>query len=113
MKSLMPSFTYGEALGNPKTRAVLVSLLVNNTGTARSNSSWRSPRIGCEAVIDCAPHCFSEGIDAAGFDHAHVLRNHSVGRRCTIAASGPRFHTLIRIKISSGVAFAYSMKISK
>jgi hypothetical protein len=38
--------------------------------------------------------------------HAHVLRNQSVGSTCRVAASGPRFSTVIRMHKSVGAAFA-------
>ena len=43
----------------------------------------------------------------------HSLRNHSVGRRCNSARSGPRFSTVIWIRMSSGDFLAYSTKTSK
>ena len=42
-----------------------------------------------------------------------VLRNHSVGRTWSVAAVGPRFVTPMRIRMSSGAAFAYSTTTSK
>ena len=46
-------------------------------------------------------------------DHVHALRNQSVGRTCSVAASGPRFSTVMRMSMSSGEALAYSTKTSK
>ena len=43
----------------------------------------------------------------------HVLRNHSVGNKSRVAASGPRFAIVMRMKHSSGDDFAYSTKTSK
>ena len=43
----------------------------------------------------------------------HSLRNHSVGRTCSSAASGPRLWTVIWIRMSSGDALAYSTNTSK
>jgi hypothetical protein len=43
----------------------------------------------------------------------HVLRNHSVGSTRSVAAAGPRFATVISIRMSSGAAFAYSTNTSK
>src|SRR6185369_2416801 len=54
----------------------------------------------------------SDGFAVPG-DHVQVFRNQSVGRRCTVAASGPRFQTLIRTSTSAGDAFAYSTNTSK
>jgi hypothetical protein len=42
--------------------------------------------------------------------HDHVLRNHTVGSRSSLAVSEPRLITVIRIRISLGTAFAYSTK---
>jgi hypothetical protein len=47
------------------------------------------------------------------FPHDQVLRNHSVGSKCSVAVSGPRFHVVTRIKISSSLPFAYSVNTSK
>ena len=41
--------------------------------------------------------CFSDGLGVPGH-HVQVLRNHSVGKTCNVAASGPRLLTLIWIK---------------
>src|SRR5213596_938227 len=43
----------------------------------------------------------------------HWLRNQAIGSKCSVAASGPRLATVIRIRMSLGDAFAYSAKISK
>ena len=40
--------------------------------------------------------------------HDQVLRNHSVGRTCSGAASGPRFVAVMRTTRSVGLALAYS-----
>src|SRR5271156_3641028 len=53
-----------------------------------------------------------EGFGWSGH-HIQVLRNHRVGSTCKVAASGPRFATLIWIKMSVGEAFAYSTNTSK
>ena len=42
-----------------------------------------------------------------------VLRNHSVGRTRSRAASGPRLCTVMRTRMSSGPSFAYSTNTSK
>lgn len=42
-----------------------------------------------------------------------VFRNHSVGKTRTRAASGPRLCTVMRMRMSSGLSFAYSTKTSK
>ena len=45
--------------------------------------------------------------------HDHVLRNHTVGSTWSVAGSGPRFSTVIRTRMSSGEALAYSTNTSK
>ena len=45
--------------------------------------------------------------------HDQSFLNHSVGSRCSVAASGPRLAALTRIRMSSGAAFAYSTNTSK
>ena len=45
--------------------------------------------------------------------HDQVLRNQMVGNRSIAAGSGPRFDTLILIRMSSGEALAYSTTTSK
>ena len=44
---------------------------------------------------------------------AQVLRNHTCGRTCSGADSWLRLYTVMRISVSSGLAFAYSTKTSK
>jgi len=44
---------------------------------------------------------------------AQSFRNQSVGSRCSSAASGPRLAAVIRTRMSSGAALAYSTKTSK
>ena len=117
----MPSLTHGEALGEPKRRVWLVSLSVKSSGT--SASQYRkyvangSPcaASACSARATGVPGSATRAI--RGFAppprHDHVLRNHSVGSTCSGAASGPRLHTLIRTRMSSGDAFAYSTNTSK
>ena len=45
--------------------------------------------------------------------HDQVLRNQSVGSRCSVAVSGPRLAIVRRIRMSFGAALAYSAKTSK
>ena len=45
--------------------------------------------------------------------HDHVLRNQIVGSTWTVASSGPRLKTRMRMRMSSGELFAYSVKTSK
>src|SRR5262249_33469547 len=58
-----------------------------------------------------SPRC-SRGF-AAPLPLDHVLRNHSVGSTCSVAACGPRFATVISTRMSSGEPFAYSTNTSK
>ena len=43
----------------------------------------------------------------------HVFLNHNVGKMCSRAVSGPRFATVIWMRMSLGVFFAYSIVISQ
>jgi hypothetical protein len=45
--------------------------------------------------------------------HDQVFRNQSVRRTCNGAGAGPRLCAVIRTRMSSGAAFAYSTKTSK
>ena len=45
--------------------------------------------------------------------HDQVLRNHSVGKTRSRAASGPRLCTVMRMSTSSGPSLAYSTNTSK
>ena len=47
----------------------------------------------------CRHSRIARGVDRPPQDQ--VLRNQSVGSRCSVAASGPRLVTVIRIKMSS------------
>src|SRR6266446_4454659 len=58
------------------------------------------------------PIFFIDGFAIDG-SHDHSLRNHIVGNRVSDASSGPRFATVISIRMSSDVDFAYSMRTSK
>ena len=111
----MPSLTKGVRLGAPKSRTLFVSFSVNSVAAGLSQARKRSPSSGCEAVITAvAPVavCRSAGRGASP-PHDHVLRNQRVGRTCSVAASGPRFVTVIWISRSSGAPLAYSTSTSK
>ena len=54
----------------------------------------------------------SEGF-GSGSPKVHVFRNHSVGSTRSRAASGPRLCTVMLMRMSSGLAFAYSTNTSK
>ena len=49
----------------------------------------------------------------ASCSQAQVFRNHKVGSRWSGAGSGPRLATVTRIRMSFGLAFAYSTTTSK
>ena len=51
--------------------------------------------------------------DSPSRPHDHVLRNHKVGKTRRAAACGPRFAIAMRIRMSSGLPFAYSTVTSK
>ena len=58
------------------------------------------------------PDRLSRGFGIPG-RQSHVLRAQRCGSTCSSAASGPRLSMVIRIRISSGVALAYSTITSK
>ncbi len=70
-----------------------------------------SPSSGCEATI-APPFSRRTGFSPSS-PHDQVFRNHSVGRRCSRAASLPRLWTDTLIRMSSGPSLAYSRKTSK
>ncbi len=100
----------------PEMRSWLVSFSVKSRSEAPSQWRYRSPRAGWLAWMTLAPAapstCFRSGRLVPCSSH-QVLRNQSVGSRCRVASSGPRFQTVIRTRISSGESFAYSTKTSK
>ena len=71
-----------------------------------------APSRGCAAATAVAPAgasiCLMCGFSGALFDSAihcdQSLRNHSVGRRCRSAASGPRLTAVMRTRMSSAAA---------
>src|SRR6266576_794372 len=69
------------------------------------------------ALHAAASICFRIGFSAALLDSAihadQSLRNHSVGKRCSPAAFGPRLTAVILTRMSSGPSLAYSTKTSK
>ena len=81
-----------------------------------STPSQRRPSVTCSASIDRQPgrEALSRrrGRGAPG-SHDHVLRNHSVGSRCSGARSGPRLVAVMRTRMSSAEALAYSTTTSK
>ncbi len=67
-------------------------------------------RLDCDRVFSGIRR--SDGFGWSGH-HDQVLRNHKLGRTCRLAASGPRLATPISIRMSAGVALAYSTKTSR
>src|SRR6478609_8881833 len=115
----MPSLTHGRAFGKlGKSRALFVSFSVKSRGTSPSQYKWYRPNVGCVAAIRPVPDGPSIRL-STGFSlglatqDAHVFLNHRVGSTCSSAFSGPRFQTVILIRMSSGAPFAYSTKTSK
>ena len=74
------------------------------------------PSTSCCARTRLSRSSVIEGlfVDSSGIGpHDQVLRNQSVGNKCNVAFSGPRFAIVRRIRMSSSEAFAYSAKTSK
>ena len=115
----MPSLTCGLSLLLPgKSRSLLVSFSVKSSGTSPSQWSVYSPSMGCAAATELAPAgpsiCASFGFfPGFAIQDDQSFRNHSVGRRCSSAASGPRFTAVIFTRMSSVPPLAYSTKTSK
>jgi hypothetical protein len=99
-------------LGVPKRRWPLVSFSVKSSALVPSQDRKSSPRSGCAAAIVPGAACRSPGRGTSP-PHDQVLRNQIVGRTCRVAGSGSRLWTVIRIRMSSGEALAYSTKTSK
>src|SRR6185295_11433518 len=99
------------ALGVPNIRSLLVSFSVKSSGTSPSQYRYRPPSKVCDAATACEPLLpaagFITGLGVPGH-HVQILRNHRVGRTCNVVGSGPRLHTLIWMRMSSGVCLAYS-----
>jgi len=102
--------------GRPKIRSVFVSFSVNRSSADPSTYRYRAPSVGCAAAMASAPfgpvasRSDGRGVSAGA---VQVLRNQRVGRRCSVAGSGPRFATVMSASSSSGPSFAYSTKTSK
>ena len=94
--------------------SALYSFSVNNNSDARRTRTSVRPvvvhglimRDG--AATASVPSTALRDGRRASSPQAHVLRNHSVGRRYTGAGSGPRLVASIRSTISSERALAYS-----
>src|SRR4051812_15592454 len=113
----MPSFTNGDALGVLKQRWLFVSFSVNNSVGSPAQCIRHSPSSWCDASTATVPFAACAALRSfglgVGLAHDHVLRNHSVGNRCSRAARSPRFVTLIWTSTSSGEFFAYSTTTSQ
>jgi hypothetical protein len=78
-----------------------------------------SRRAGRYPLAERRVHCGSSVIlglvelPSSVAPHDHVLRNQTVGSRCSVAVSTLRLAAVIRIKMSFGPFFAYSTVISK
>jgi len=94
----------------------LVSFSVKSSGGAPSATSQRRPYSDTStpmirALSRSAPrHSFAS---TGCRPQRQVLRHQIVGRRSSGAACGPRFQAVIRTRISSHEAFAYSTNTSK
>ena len=111
----MLSLTYGVRFGTPKIRCVFVSFSVKSKGTSPSQERYRTPSAPSTARTTRPPWpgtSWRTGRSAVPCQD-HRLRNQSVGRTWSSAASGPRLWTLIRIRTSSGESLAYSTNTSK
>jgi hypothetical protein len=110
--SPIPSFGYGVTGSLPNNSASLVSLSQKSSSGAVPSvpgpaSSSSSPANGCWTLT--AAQLSPGTAVSAGLlvpSQAQVLRNQVVGSTCTVAWSGPALVTLIRIKMSSGLALA-------
>src|ERR1700731_885314 len=112
---LIPSLTYGVALGVPNSRSLFVSFSVNDSCGYPSQCSRKLPRSACDVsivTVFSSGFCRKEGLGWSGHQ-VQVLRNQKIGNTCSLAGSGPRLATLIWIIMSVGVAFAYSTNTSK
>ena len=96
------------------------------TTAPRSSRSRRTaglPRLGVQVehaeLVMLGPDDRMGRLDAgeprlrAAVAHDHVLRNHSVGSTCSAASRGERLCTVMRHRMSSGPALAYSTSTSK
>src|ERR1700751_1479712 len=115
----MPSFGYGVTLPQPNSRSLLVSFSQHSSvglappgPSSASNSS--TPRSGCSISAPVGPSSspppgappspppillLLSAILRVGFcapsSQDQVLRNHAVGRTCSVSASGPALVTVI------------------
>ena len=92
-----------------------VSLPVKYTGCSPRQAQHRVPSRSCVTSTTDCPAGPSIRLSTGSFPRPsdHVLRNQTVGSRRSVAASGPRLCTVIRVRMSSGPALAYSTTTSK
>ncbi len=95
--SAMPSFGYAGDSSAPHSRAALDSLSQNSSVASSGACRCHVPSWWCSATTTrWSPGCArSDGFGVFG-GNDHVLRNHSVGSRCSGASSGPRLCTVMR-----------------
>jgi len=91
---------------------VFVALSQNSAVAGEPVLSTRTPSSGCRAAsaasvaaVSCGRPASAVSAPASG-PQLQVSRNHSVGSRCSVAASGPALVTRTRTHTSSGEAFA-------
>jgi len=108
--------TYGVEFAALKRRAKLVSFSVNKTssGVSQCKQYGGSVRCAVRSAIQLPFSCATEirGLLASPL-HDQSFLNHSVGSRCSAAGYPERLVALIRIRMSVGPAFAYSITTSK
>src|SRR5688572_7780042 len=115
------SFTYPPLVFTSYSRVRLLSFSVNNSSGGASpacGSTSHRQRPKVRWLVSTAPGrvCFIHGLTShvsCAQPQDHVLRNQSVGSRCSGARSGPRLVTVSLIRTSFGERFAYSTKTSK
>src|SRR4029453_3879277 len=114
--SLIPSFTYGDGLGTWYSRSTLVSFSVKS----RASGCWsaartyhqRAPSTSC--AVEAAPGPMAVIVErGTPGSHVQTLRYHRCGKTCIGAGSGPRLIAVMRQRMSSACALAYSMHTSK
>ena len=101
----------------PRRRALDVGLVLDEEeiGSALGRELVAPERrvLGNDFMAAAAPrYALSLGLGAPT-SQSQVLRNQSVGNRCSSAASGPRFAAVIRTRTSSMLALAYSTVTSQ
>jgi len=104
--------TWGGLRGGLSVAMALAVPAAGGASAARVNRpsvAWSATTRTASRASDGFGHRPSSDTDS----QFQVLRNQSVGSRCTVAGSGPRFTTVSRLRTSSAPAFAYSASTSK